>query len=72
MSGVDDLNAFRAFREFPPVTGSKSGSAEGEPEAVEETIESEANLRALAEKVYALLKQELASERERLARNQAW
>jgi len=66
VSRVDDLNAFRTFRGFPPAPDLKSGSAEEEPEAVEEAIESETDLRALAEKVYALLKRELALERERL------
>jgi len=69
---VDDSNAFRAFRGFSPATGSKSSAAEEEAGAVEETLESEAGLRALAEKVYALLKQELTVEGERVVRNQAW
>jgi hypothetical protein len=79
---ADDLNAFRVSREFlpqddllsgPASTGEEPEVAEEVPEPAEETsAEPEIDLKALAEKVYALLRQEVRLERERLIRNRPW
>ncbi len=46
---------------------------EGIPEPLEEALsEPEIDLRVLAEKIYALFKQELVLERERAARRISW
>ncbi len=78
---ADDLNTFRLFRGFPPRddslsgpagSGEEAGPAEEPSPAGETPAEPEIDLRALAEKVYALLGQEARLERERLIRNKPW
>jgi hypothetical protein len=79
---ADDLDTFRIPRGFPPQDDLLSGPANTgeEPEVAEEVLgpaeetsaEPEIELKALAEKVYALLRQEARLERERLIRNKPW
>jgi hypothetical protein len=72
---ADDLDTFRVLRGFPPQDDSLPGpvSAEEAPEFVEETPAApRVDLKALAERVYALLRQEARLERERLVRNRPW
>lgn len=74
---ADDLNTFRAFRGPPPqdqddlLPGPAGAGEEPEPEE-EASAEPEIDLKALAEKLYALLRQEARLERERLVRNRPW
>lgn len=72
---ADDLNTFRIFRGFPPQDDSLTGppsAEEGLGPAEETSAAPEIDLRVLAEKVYALLRQEARLERERLVRNKPW
>jgi hypothetical protein len=74
---ADDLNTFRVFRGFPPRDQDESlpgpVGAGAKPELAEEVLAgAEIDLKALAEKVYALLRQEARLERERLIRNRSW
>ena len=79
---ADDLDTLR-IPGLPPADGPEPGSAGGEeeselageaPEPLEQAPAEPRTLplESLAEKVYALLKQELRLERERLVRNRPW
>jgi len=73
---ADDLRTFRVFRRFPPQDQESLpglASAEEALEPAEETSATpEIDLQALAEKVYALFRQEARLERERLIRYRPW
>jgi hypothetical protein len=49
-----------------------SSEPETPPEKVHQPVQGEIDLRALAEKLYQLLKDEARLERERLGRNRSW
>lgn len=73
---ADDLNTFRVFRGFPPQDQESLPGLASTEEALEPAEETSAtpeiDLQALAEKVYALFRQEARLERERLVRNKPW
>jgi hypothetical protein len=49
-----------------------SSEPETSSEEVHQPVQGEIDLRALAEKLYHLLKEEARLERERLGRNRSW
>jgi hypothetical protein len=49
-----------------------SGDPETSPEEAHQPAQGEIDLRALAEKLYQLLKEEARLERERLGRDRSW
>jgi hypothetical protein len=70
----DDLNTFRVFNRPSESGDALSGAASPDEDeaASQEAASPTIDLQALADKVYALLKQELRLEQERLGRRRLW